>query len=266
MVQKHMRHAILGGAAAVALLAGGITFTTTPTEADELDQIIETSKKTIEMAQAAQQQVNQLSEQSEKIVEDFRQQARLIDNTRIYNAQISQRIANQEKRIAELEQNISEVSQTRQQLAPLMQQMIDRLDDFVRLDMPFKVKERQDRVAELRELMLDGEVSPSETFRKILEAYKIESQYGRAVSNYRGSVVHNGGDQDVEFLQIGRVALVYKAPGANTDVVGLYNKNTGQFEALPRGYARAVEQGLKFAKKQATPSLFILPIPSPQER
>ena len=90
-----------------------------------------------------------------------------------------------------------------------MLKMIDALDKFVSLDIPFLLKERTERVANLKTIMDRGDISTSEKFRKVTEAYQIESDYGRTIEAYRSEVNFEGETFNADFLRVGRVSLTF---------------------------------------------------------
>ena len=83
-----------------------------------------------------------------------------------------------------------------------MLKMIDALDQFVELDMPFLLEERRQRVAFLRTLLERSDVTVAEKFRRLLEAYEIENDYGRTIESYKGSLDVDGASREVDFLRI----------------------------------------------------------------
>ena len=63
----------------------------------------------------------------------------------------------------------------------------------------------------LQALLVDPDVSIAELYRRVLEAYQIESEYGRTLEAWRGPL--NDGDQQrvVEFLRGGRLMLFFQS-------------------------------------------------------
>lgn len=238
-------------------------------EAENLEKLgtaVAMETENLKIAQASQTRVDQLSDQARDLLEDFRTVGRQIDDTRIYNAQLSKQIASQREELQRLEESISEVSLIRRQITPLMLEMIDTLDSFVSNDIPFRRDQRMERIEELRGFMDRGDISAAEQFRQILETYQKENEFGRTVENYTGSVMHGGEERQVEFLRIGRIFLGYKAQEQDTDIVGVWNRETGSYEPLDGSYARVIEAGLRFSKKQANPELLVLPVHAPEAR
>ena len=82
-----------------------------------------------------------------------------------------------------IRRQIDEVTNVDRTITPLMFRMIDALEQFVGLDVPFLLSERQQRVAALRALMDRSDATPAEKYRRILEAYEIENEYGRTIGS-----------------------------------------------------------------------------------
>src|SRR3546814_3064625 len=78
---------------------------------------------------------------------------------------------------------------------PLMLRMTDSLEKFVALDLPFLHNERQARIDNLKQALGDPQVNAGEKFRRILEAYQIEVDYGRTLGVERIDI--DGSSMDV---------------------------------------------------------------------
>ena len=141
--------------------------------------------------------------------------------------------------------------------------MIDGLEQFVQLDVPFQMKERTERIAFLRSNLDRSDISVAEKFRQVLEAYKIESEFGRKISAYKGSLNIDGVDRDVNFFQVGRIALLYQT--TDTEISGAWDKAAGDFVQLDKGeYRNAILKGLRIARKEASIEILKLPISAPE--
>ncbi|MEQ8230206.1 MAG: DUF3450 domain-containing protein, partial [Gammaproteobacteria bacterium] len=131
-------------------------------------------------------------------------------------------------------------------------------------DVPFLPEERGERVARLREMMERSDVTSAEKFRRILEAYQIENEYGRTIEAYKGTLEIDGGTREVNFLRIGRIALLYQSDGG--ELTGGWDQASRGWQALPpEVYKQAVSTGLKVARKQVAPDLLVLPVAAPKE-
>jgi hypothetical protein len=167
-------------------------------------------------------------------------------------------VNSQQGEIDSLNSQISQIDQTAMEVVPLTLNMVQALEDFIELDLPFQVEERGKRVAELKRLMDRADVTTSEKYRKVMEAYQIEEGFSRSIESYKASLERDGDVVTYDFLRIGRTALLYQSPdGLET---GMWNQQTREWEALPEHYRGAVQQGLRVAKKQAPPALIKLPI------
>jgi hypothetical protein len=124
------------------------------------------------------------------------------------------------------------------------------------------MKERSERVGRLREMMERSDVTAAEKFRRVIEGYQIENDYGRTIEAYKGSTQVNGNELEVDFLRIGRVALMYQTVGGAT--TGAWDTASGAFVELPAAtYQKQVSDGLKIARKQVAPDLLIVPVAAP---
>jgi Protein of unknown function (DUF3450) len=109
--------------------------------------------------------------------------------------------------------------------------------------------------------MMDrSHVDLAEKYRRLLEAYQVEAEYGRTIEAYRGDL--NGKNQTVDFLRFGRLALYYLT--LDRREAGYWDKRSNAWRPLPPEYRSAIEQGVRIARKQAPPDLLKLPVPSPQ--
>lgn len=247
-ISKKFSLSVLAATLSVASFTGGAQ------EDGYLKPAVDVAKEINESAATSQEKINAFSDQVDSKLQTFKTINKETDGLRIYNTQLDKQIANQVQEMADLNKSIDEVSVIERQITPLMMRMIDGLDQFVQLDVPFLMEERNNRVADLRNMMDRADVSPSEKFRRVMEAYQVEMDYGRTMEAYSG--ILDG--RDVEFLRVGRSALVYQTRDASEQ--GVWNQDTKQWDALPSSYRTQVTKGLRMAKKQMAPDLLMLPV------
>ena len=87
---------------------------------------------------------------------------------------------------------MTQVTVIQRQITPLMIKMLNGLENFVSLDVPFLADERQNRLDMLRSNLDKSNQTVAENFRQVLEAYKIENEYGRKIEAYDASIDFNG--------------------------------------------------------------------------
>ncbi len=211
----------------------------------------------------SQQRIDQLSDQTGELTAEYRRVIDQVDALKVYNRQLERLIADQQREMGSLREQIDQVQLVGRGMTPLMLDMIDALDQFVRLDVPFLPEERARRLAGLRELMGRSDVSDSERYRRILEAYQIENEYGRTIEAYRGTMQLDGGERTVDFLRVGRIALIYQT--LDGERAGVWDQASRSWIELPDAYRSAVRQGLRIARKQTAPDLIELPVPAAPE-
>lgn len=206
--------------------------------------------------------VDKLGDQERRMLQEYRQAFREAATLKLYDRHLQEVIDSQEKEKASFDRQIKEIEVSRRELVPLMYRMLDSLEVFIRLDLPFLKNERQKRLSRLREMMVMATVADSEKYRRILEAYQIESEYGHTIEAYRADLKMNGETRPVDFLRLGRVALYYQTLDGSETGVWVRAKKTWQ--TLPSEYRKPVRNGLRIARKQASPTLLTLPVAAPE--
>ncbi len=193
--------------------------------------------------------------------DQYRATLKEIDGLLIYNKLLELQIENQERVKVDLEQSIANVAIVNRQIVPVMTRMIDSLDQFIVLDVPFLNKERTDRVNGLKELMSRQDVTVAEKFGKVTEAYQIENNYGRTIETYKDTLEVDGAFLELDFLRIGRIALMYQSVDGKRS--GVWNQDTQSWDDAS-DQRNQIKLGLSIAKKQVAPDLVILPVDSPE--
>jgi hypothetical protein len=227
-------------------------------EEKALEPAVQKATEINESAAKSQQKINSITDQIDNKLQQFKAINKETTGLDVYNGQLQKQIDNQMQEMADLNASIDGVSIIERQITPLMMRMITGLEQFVELDVPFLAQERNNRVVELQAMMDRADIAPSEKFRRVMEAYQVEMDYGRTLEAYSGLHTIDGQERDVDFLRVGRTALIYQTRDASLQ--GTWNKQTRQWEALSSSYRSQVTKGLRMAKKQLAPDLLMLPI------
>jgi hypothetical protein len=248
----------------VALVVGSLLGIASVAQADEkLNQILKVGQDKNVAAAKSQVKVDKLADETRDLLGDYKTVNKQIDGLKVYNGRLQKQIDNQLRRIGDIENSISQVTVIQRQMTPLVIRMIDGLEQFVELDVPFHIDERRKRIAFLRGNLDRSDVSVAEKFRQVLEAYKIENEYGRKIDAYKGSVEIGGVERDVNFFRVGRIALLYQT--TDTEVAGAWDQSSRSWVDLDSGeYRNAIMKGLRVARKEASIDVLQLPISAPE--
>ena len=228
----------------------------------KLLQVVQNDKDINVRSAQVQGQIDQLNDQTQALQGKYRTALQQIETLRVYNRQLDQLIRSQDLEMASMQRQIDSVVDVERGIRPLMEDMIDALEQFVALDVPFLAEERTARVVKLRELAGRADVSVGEVYRRIMEAWQIENDYGRAVDEYRGTIEVGGETKTVDFLKIGRVVFMYVTLDGSE--AGVWNQEAQAWQPADE-FSASVRQALKMARKQSAFDLVTLPVPAPQE-
>jgi hypothetical protein len=210
----------------------------------------------------AQKQINDLKEKTQDAAGRYAQAMADADSLERYNKQLDSQVKSQESEMASIERQLTEIETTNREVQPLMQQMLDTLEQFVKLDVPFFLEERTARVQGLKDMMARADVTISEKYRRILEAYQIELEYGRTLDAYEGRLGTGADARTVEFVRLGRVSLMYRTLDGSE--VGYWDAD--QKKWVPdASYRDDIQQALRVARGQGAKELLTVPVPAPKE-
>ncbi|BAW79678.1 hypothetical conserved protein [Candidatus Nitrosoglobus terrae] len=229
-----------------------------------LDEAINIQIKTDQAATKSQHKIDILSGETTKLLGEYRQVTAQLDSLQTYNRQLEKLIRSQKEEFTSLQQQLTDVEITQREIVPLMLRMVSSLDQFVALDIPFLPKERQDRIEQLKLLMDRADVPLSEKYRRLIEAYQVEVEYGQTIEAYPGTLTMNEEPRTVDFLRIGRAALFFHT--LDDKACGSWDAHTRGWIVLPDRYRATIAKGLLIARKQTPPDLLLLPIQGPTVR
>ena len=193
----------------------------------QLGKSLDLSTSSINDGASNQEQLNKIDDETKLLEFDYKDTIKEYENLKLYNDQLQRIITSQEEEIQSILDQIDELDNININMIPIMLKMIDALDKFVTLDIPFLLTERTERVDNLKSIMDRGDISTSEKFRKVTEAYQIESDYGRTIEAYRSEVEFDGETFNADFLRVGRVSLAFVT--SSGDKAGFWNNSTARW-------------------------------------
>jgi len=234
-----------------------------PEMTEKLEGIFDDRSAGNDASAKVQKRIDTISDQTDELLAKYRTALKQTDSIRVYNAQMRELITSQDAEMDSLQGQLDRIEVVGRSVMPLMSKMVDAYESLVGLDLPFLLDERKQRVADLRALMKRSDVTSAEKYRRIMEAYQIENEYGRTIEAYRSTIELAGREVTVDFLRFGRIALVYQTPDGTE--AGVWNQKTRAWEALDPRYRGPIRDGLRIARKQAAPDLIRLPLPAAEK-
>jgi len=240
------------------LILAGIVAASAAVHANDLNTVIDKSSEINNLAAQSQTKIDKIADSMQGRLQQFKTLNKEIDGLAVYNAQLTKQLNNQIEEMESINLSMDQVSIIERQITPLMLRMITGLEQFVALDVPFLKQERKQRLASLNAMMERADISSSEKFRRVLEAYQVEVDYGRTIEAYTALLDVDNKEREVDFLRIGRLELIYLTRDGKQ--AGSWDQQSQSFVALPDSTISQINKGLRIARKQLAPDMLTLPI------
>ena len=242
----------------------GLLACTDITAADErVDEILTVQQDATAADRETQVEVDGLADETQDAVSEYRVRVQELDRLRRYNDNLQRTINDQDREKAALARQINDFGDLERGIIPLLIDMVDDLERFVALDVPFRLDERRANVTRLRDLMDRADVTIAERYRQVMASYQDEVAVGRNIESYSGKLDIDGVPRTVDFLRVGRVLLAYQTP--DREQTGYWDTRTRQWRTLDNRYRRPVGLGIRIARSLAAPDILELPIAAPRE-
>ena len=244
--------------ATASLILLGLT-TAFSAQADSLDNARSTEVQTNKVAKSSQVSINKNSDESFQLQVEVEQLEAQIDNLSIYQTHLKKLVASQEQEKVATQSQIEEIAQTRQGVVPLMYHMLDGYKKLIHEGTPVRMASREKRLDDLQQLMGRADISEAEKYRRILEAYQVEIDYGTKLGSYEGEITLADNDnRQVDLLYLGRVSLLARSKDAQHTWV--WSQSSNQWQAVDSSQQVEINKAYALAKKQQAPTLLNLPL------
>lgn len=246
---------------AAPILALAVSFATvTAARTDTFGDIVREGQASAEAAQDSQRRIDQTAEAARALLHEYTGTVRQTRNLRAYNGRLERQIAEQERRIAAIDRSIADTTGFQRDLLPLAARIIEALDRFVALDLPFHLASRKARVAELDALLDDPRVPTADKYRRAMDALRAEIDYGSTIDSYRDRIALDKTEYEVIVLRVGRLALLARSLDGET--LARWDRATGSWMELDGDYASTFDDGLRVAAGKLPADLLRLPLPA----
>ena len=227
--------------------------------AQTVDQILQADQRRLNLAQQSQERINKIVEGTRSLEDQYRAINKEIDGLKVYNRLMRAQVEGQTATLEDIALSMDRVDVINRQIFPLMTRMIDGLDQSIQLDLPFLMDERTKRINDLKAIMERSDVTVAEKFRKVMEAYQIENDYGTSSEYYEESLTIDGATRSFNMLRIGRIGLYFQSD--DTKITGRWNNQTRSWE-VDNSARNEVRKGLRMARQLIAPELIVIPVPS----
>lgn len=248
--------------ATILLTSGALLAAPLALSADTaLTSVLEKGEERADKAIKSQLKIDSIDADIRGAEREYRGVSKEVEGLEVYIKQLNKQLAAQETEKSDIENSIRQVTLIERQITPLMLRMIDALDRFVSVDIPFQKKERVARVDTLKDLMGRSDVTVAEKYRKVMDAYQKEMDYGRTIKTYRSTITLAGTEREVDFLRVGRISLMFLS--LDGESLGIWDQQSKEWEPLEGDYKGKLIGALRIAREQAAPSLMKIPVAAP---
>jgi hypothetical protein len=231
--------------------------------AQSVDEVLQAEDRRLNLAQQSQERINTIVEGTRSLEDQYRAINKEIDGLKVYNRLMRAQVDGQEAVLEDISLSIDQVDVINRQIFPLMERMIDGLEQSIQLDVPFLMEERTERIDGLREIMERSDVSVAEKFRKVMEAYQIELDFGTSSEFYTQSLtLEDGATRSYNILRIGRVGLYFQSD--DSKITGRWD-NDQRTWVIDDSARSDIRTGLRMARQLIAPELIVIPVAAPTE-
>jgi hypothetical protein len=222
-----------------------------------IEEAIKIEASSANAAANRQSYIDNMDSEIITLIADIQFLSQQLDLTNIYNRQMQELINSQNNEITSINEQMVELDNTNRGILPKLEEMVLTLESIIQNDIPFLLDERFARIQDLKNILLQSNISTSEKFRRVFEAYQIENEYGRTIESYRDEIDVDGIKYNVEIFRLGRVGLYARTSDGRYNA--MFSKKQNQW-IKQRGIDNELVIALKIAKKELPPSLLKLPV------
>ncbi|MGB2078603.1 MAG: DUF3450 domain-containing protein [Vibrio sp.] len=230
--------------------------------ADALDSARAIERQTNQAASETQSKINANADARQDMQTQIEQMKEQIENQTVYQKHLQSLVESQTQELEKSKQELSQIGQTREGIVPLMYRMLAGLEDLQSQGIPVKTQARAKRIDDLKALMSRADITEAEKFRRLLEAYQIEIDYGNKLSSYQQEIEIADGDvREVELLAVGKIALLARSQDHQSQ--WLWSAQDKTWQALSGDQIIQANKAFDVATGKSAPELIQVPLSVP---
>ena len=131
---------------AAAIVAGAVGGAA---QAQQLNTALNVAQQSTQEGTATQQQIDTIDDERSNAELEYRALLQQVESQRLYVAQQQVFIQSQDNELDSLRLQIDSVGNIQRDIMPMLREMIENLENFIELDLPFQVDARMDEIADL---------------------------------------------------------------------------------------------------------------------
>lgn len=171
---------------------------------------------------------------------------------------LDHQLQQKQEQIAAQTRRAEETEKLRQGLQNWFQISAQELERRLTASQPFLADERRKRLDDLHSVLLDGDVPVHEQFRRVMEAFQVEADYGYTSDVYRDKITIDQQQREVDMLRLGRLSLFFVTPDGEQG--GMFDPLESRFVYLPDSMVADLNQARQQINGQTSEALTLLPV------
>jgi septal ring factor EnvC (AmiA/AmiB activator) len=212
----------------------------------------------VEIRQATQKEEERWREEQQKLVARYEKLQSERTRLQAEREALQEGIQAARGRIAAKEKQLIDIDQMQARIEPFLQAAVAELRQMVDEDLPFLPEERRQRVARLEALLKAPDVAISEKYRKVMEAWLVEAEYGNTIEVYQQTIKAAHHEMLANILRLGRISLFYQSLDQSS--CGFFDMASMSWQPLPAGDNRAIGAAIAIGTKRKPAELLSLPL------
>ena len=229
--------------------------------AEHEPKVMQRMTRATETAVKTQQEMESWLTEKEQLLQAIGDSRLELEHLRYQEKKYLFQIKKEQKTLKKLEREGQEAERMLMELEPDLAVRVDTLKETIDAGLPFLNQERQERVAMLRESLMDHRLGLDAKLRRVLEAYLIETGYGRDVESSMQRIALAGQTTTVRLFRLGRLGLFYLTMD-NTQA-GCWSRDRNDWVPLPPAMISTLNTAMDIAQRKQAAEIVDLPVGRP---